>query len=723
MNSVTRIAVIRIAAALVLLSLLTQTAHSEMVAWWRFEQDNPLTPGVNEFLADSSGQGNHLNVHVGSPTQSADVAPGAAGSGSAWLNGVGDLLRTVNTLDLSPYDQVRVSWWMRVQEAYASDGVSVAFEHSANFNSYPGAFLMSVNENLANGPAGAAAYRAASGYNLDKYAHHVPDATYPAGQWEQMALEMDVTTSDAAKVVRVWRNGQPLPDEAYAPSHRSTASAPFRDDHFFVGGRGQGAGSIFFKGNIDELKIEGLDEPTGPIAFWRFEPGDLLADSSGNGHALTNVNATSTTDMAAGAEGTGSVAFNGSNAHLRTTDTLDLSPYRRLRFSYWQKVEGTGPGMVLEHSPTFIGEPGAVVVDVNDGGVGNGKAGVWGNASKYNLDNYPHAVDQWEHVAVEYNLDGVAPDVTKVYVNGEVVGTPTSQQTTNITAFINDTFFMGARGGSSVYFDGKLDELKVEEFEAKPLKVFVLAGQSNMMGQYAYNSGLPAELQGDQAAVLLRHNGVWTVLESGHGVSSAEFGPEVTFGHDMAAAWGDDDIALVKYAVGATTLAADWNPDTPGPQYTGLLDAVGAAMGELSAGYDAQLMGMLWMQGESDALNAGYAAAYEANLRHFIDSVREDLGVDGLPFVLAQISEAPAWTHGAIVRQAQWDVGNSMANTLVFSTADLSLYSNHYDAAGQMELGSRFADGMLTLIPEPSALLLAALAAMLLICPRRRRLA
>ncbi|MDZ7615630.1 MAG: sialate O-acetylesterase [Patescibacteria group bacterium] len=699
-----------LAGALFLVSIVAQAAFPGIVAWWRFEQDNPSTIGVNEFLLDSSGQGNHLAVYKGGPVQSSDVASGATGGGSAWFDGVDDLLRTVGTLDLSPYGQVRVSWWMRVQEDFASGGTAVPLEHSPTFNTNTSGFLVSVNENIAGGPAGAVGYKTtATGYNIDRFSHATPDATHPAGQWQQMAVEFDRTTSNAAKAVRVWRNGEPLPDEAYAPAHRSTSTAPFRNDFFSVGGRSDGIGSYFFRGNMDEVVIEGLNQPTGPIAYWRFEPDNLLADSSGNGHTLVNVNATSSSDVASGANGEGSVAFNGTNAYLKTAAALDLRPYRRVRLSYWQKVEGTTSGMVWEHSSNFINKPGAIVADVNDGGVGNGKAGVWGNGSAYNLDDYPHAVGQWQQVAVEFNLDGVAPDVSKVYVNGRAVSSGTAQQTTNLSALINDTFYMGARGGSSVFLQGKIDELKIEQFDPKPLKVFVLAGQSNMMGQYAYNADLPAELQGNQPAVLLRHNGVWTVLKPGHGVSSTQFGPEVTFGHDMDAAWGNADIALVKYAVGATTLAVDWNSQTPGTLYNNLLTTVNTAMSELSAGYDAELAGMIWMQGESDGLNAAYAAAYEDNLRQFIASIRDDLGEDNLPFVLAQISEATAWTHGDVVRAAQWDVGNSMFNTRVFSTADLPLYSNHYNAAGQMELGSRFATAMLTMVPEPSAMLLAGL--------------
>ena len=362
--------------------------------------------------------------------------------------------------------------------------------------------------------------------------------------------------------------------------------------------------------------------------------------------------------------------------------------------------------------------------------MGNGKAGVWTNSvspAHYNLDNYPHAVNPgaWQQVTVEFNRDGVAPDVTKVFVNGKLVGRGTSASYTDIVPFLNDIFYLGRRGAATnAFFQGKVDELKIEEFAPQPLKVFILAGQSNAMGQYANKSLLPTELQNPQEAVILRADGTWTALQPGRNAATTnDFGPEITFGHDMAAAWPGQNIAIVKVGYGATTLAVDWNPDNPGARYTDFLNAVNAAMAELSVGYDAQLTGMLWMQGESDALDLGYAQAYEANLESFVTSVREDLGVAGLPFVIGQISEAPAWTYGSIVRQAQADAAQALPFTLMISTADLSLLNNHYDAAGQMALGSRFAGAMLALIPEPSTACLFGSGSLFLACcaGRRRR--
>ena len=707
-------------AGLVLLSAAATPAAAELVAWYRFEPGN--------FLADSSGNNNTLTALAGSAVADVgDVGPSAGSRSSAYFDGI-SIMKTIANLDLSPYQQIRASWWMKneVDKTYTPSSAELVFEHSSNFNGNAGGFLVSVNENLT-GNQGAAGIKGASGYNLDAYPHSAPDAGHPDGAWEQMAVVYNLASPDAANVVRVYRNGVLLSDQPYSSGLQSTTLAPFRTDAFYVGGRGSPT-SLQFKGNIDDLKIESLPESTGPIAYWRFEPGpEFTLDSSGNNHTLTNFGASSSTDVAGGAGGFSSVSFDGTSSYMTTASNLDLSPYRRVRVSYWMKVEETGVGVVWEHSPNFINNPGGIVGDVNDGGIGNGKAGVWTTGGHYNLDNYPHAANPgaWQQVTVEFNRDGVAPDITKVFVNGKLVGRGTTANYTDTVPFLNDIFYLGRRGAvTNAFFQGKVDELKIEEFAPQPLKVFLLAGQSNMMGQYANKSGLPTELQNPQEAVILRADGTWTALQPGRNAATTnDFGPEITFGRDMAAAWPDQNIALVKFGVGSTTLADDWNPDNPGAQYTALLNAVNAAMAELSVGYDAEIAGMLWMQGESDALDLAKAQAYETNLKNFVESVREDLGVGELPFVIGQISDASAWTYGSIVQQAQADAAQALPFTLMISTADLSLLNNHYDAAGQMALGSRFANAMLALIPEPSTACLFGSGSLFLACCawRRRR--
>ena len=63
----------------------------------------------------------------------------------------------------------------------------------------------------------------------------------------------------------------------------------------------------------------------------------------------------------------------------------------------------------------------------------------------------------------------------------------------------------------------------------KPIKVFILAGQSNMVGTGADTSERPALLQSPQADVLFYYSTSLTTLRPGSGQN---FGPEVTFETD-----------------------------------------------------------------------------------------------------------------------------------------------------------------------------------------------
>ena len=211
------------------------------------------------------------------------------------------------------------------------------------------------------------------------------------------------------------------------------------------------------------------------IAFWQFEPDDpgtaeneFLADSSGNGHDLENHGAFCTPNFADSPGGETNAGFNG-EAYLKTVDTLDLSGYDRLRISWRHRVVGAG-GIIWEHSPSFISNPGGIVADVNDpyeDGVATGKAGVW-TASFINMDDYPHAHDfSWEDMSVEIDLTaGIAADIVQVFRDDVLISTPTTAQNTDVVPFLDDYLYIGARGGTGVFLTGWIDELKIESVPA-----------------------------------------------------------------------------------------------------------------------------------------------------------------------------------------------------------------------------------------------------------------
>src|SRR5262249_11243966 len=192
---------------------------------------------------------------------------------------------------------------------------------------------------------------------------------------------------------------------------------------------------------------------------------------------------------------------------------------------------------------------------------------------------------------------------------------------------------------------------------ALPLQVLVLAGQSNAVGYGADASLLPPELYAPQTDVRFWYDVGITILgtpgpriDSGNqfvplqfqsnalifGGVAHGFGPEIKLGRVLADAL-PTDIAIVKFAIGGSSLAVDWDPATPGSYYDQMTDDVTLALAALGAmGDTGRVRGFFWMQGEADSQNLAQATAYEANLTNLIQRVRTDLGDPMLPFVFGR---------------------------------------------------------------------------------------
>ncbi|MEN6450277.1 MAG: S-layer protein [Thermoguttaceae bacterium] len=226
-------------------------------------------------------------------------------------------------------------------------------------------------------------------------------------------------------------------------------------------------------------------------------------------------------------------------------------------------------------------------------------------------------------------------------------------------------------------------------------KVYVLAGQSNAVG-WGVVSELPPPYNAPQSDVKFWRNGRWVNLQGGFAENSKHFGPELSFGVRLSELSPHDEIYLVKYAIGATSLTKDWNPNGTGPCYNAMKSAVAAAMESLrSQGATPVLAGMIWMQGEQDTLTRAMASAYATNLAHFIKTVRSDFRSPTMPFVLGRIITAYGDAEtGPLVRHAEETVPPTVGSAAWIDTDDLKIgaYPKHYGTAGQIALGVRFAD-------------------------------
>jgi hypothetical protein len=234
----------------------------------------------------------------------------------------------------------------------------------------------------------------------------------------------------------------------------------------------------------------------------------------------------------------------------------------------------------------------------------------------------------------------------------------------------------------------------------KPLKVFLLAGQSNMEGQAVadldgkdYNGGkgtLKQLLDGPGTAARFRHlrtekggwlmrQDVWVRYQPERGPLKAgpltlgftsyggkhHFGPELQFGHVIGDHLGGR-VLLIKTAWGGKSLYRDFRPPssggTVGPYYTKMVAEVRAALASLKKDFPAydgkgyELAGLVWYQGWNDGCEPGTAVPqYEQNLVNLIKDVRRDLEAPRLPVVIGELTgpwvKAPgAWND---LRKAQ----------------------------------------------------------------------
>jgi len=193
----------------------------------------------------------------------------------------------------------------------------------------------------------------------------------------------------------------------------------------------------------------------------------------------------------------------------------------------------------------------------------------------------------------------------------------------------------------------------------------------------------------------------------------------VTFARRLQQLSPEDNIAIIKYSRGGTSIDAaaagrsgSWDPDYLGGdgvnQYDHFLATVlnATAVSDIDGDGAADRLvpaGIIWMQGESDAaFTEEIAQRYSSNLTQLVGLIRAAFHSEELPVVIGRISDSGqdedgmVWDFGDIVREAEAEfVESDGSAALVTSTDDYS-YSDpwHYDTAGYIDLGRRFAEAV-----------------------------
>src|SRR4051794_177545 len=226
--------------------------------------------------------------------------------------------------------------------------------------------------------------------------------------------------------------------------------------------------------------------------------------------------------------------------------------------------------------------------------------------------------------------------------------------------------------------------------DAPKVKVFILAGQSNMEGKAKVElMDTQVKLKNPSAMPLyepLRKDDKWVVrddvwikfldrkgkLTVGYGSPNC-IGPELGFGTVVGDHFAEP-VLLVKAAWGGRSLYRDFRPPSAGlppadvldrqlaearkkkadatledvkrpfgASYRAMLDEVTGTLANLKtlfpdlAGREPELAGLIWFQGWNDMIDATATKEYAANLAHFIRDVRKDLKAPTLPVVVGQM--------------------------------------------------------------------------------------
>lgn len=280
--------------------------------------------------------------------------------------------------------------------------------------------------------------------------------------------------------------------------------------------------------------------------------------------------------------------------------------------------------------------------------------------------------------------------------------------------------------------DKLLEEIwlaKASAAAVKPVKVYLLAGQSNMqghghvrtldwLGQDPKHGHLLKKLKKDDGSWAERDD-VWMYYKSdgpprkgnlsvGYGVSKDHIGPELMFGQVM----GDHheaQVLLVKVAWGGRSLAVNFRPPSAGPlplasypeaQQKRLEESI--QNGKLKVGAEYRLMvaelrdmlanlkthfpayagqgyeiaGFVWFQGWNDMIDAAFTAEYAKNLQHLVKDLRKDLELPNLPVVIAEMGVSGNKPSAGIerFRKAQAEgvaLAEFKGNVALVPTADL----------------------------------------------------
>lgn len=305
---------------------------------------------------------------------------------------------------------------------------------------------------------------------------------------------------------------------------------------------------------------------------------------------------------------------------------------------------------------------------------------------------------------------------------------------------------------------------------AQEYKVILMLGQSNMVGFGRisdFNSIIQGLPEGVREKVTIPPYFIWEDLGESrkdakvwkslvshrdtsknifqflplYGGNTSTHGSELGLAYKLKQYHPDTNLAFIKIAVNGTNLASDWRPSESQQDSGGLVykrfeegfnlaieqayEAILESQGE-GENIAIEVVGILWMQGESDTKEKEKAKAYQTNLENFITKVRDvvhntnkDFIVNKphtpkTPFIIGLIMDQKSLDdnctapdipsvirldYADTIRLSQQKVCDSIDRCMYFDTKDYPRacgYNSeiHYNSQGLIQMGFDFAQSL-----------------------------
>ena len=214
---------------------------------------------------------------------------------------------------------------------------------------------------------------------------------------------------------------------------------------------------------------------------------------------------------------------------------------------------------------------------------------------------------------------------------------------------------------------------------SQPVQVYILAGQSNMVGMGEISGDRPGTLEtiteGGKFPHLVDDNGDWTARKDVYYVEArlnnpyvagpltvpphpgkSTIGPEVQFGHIMGY-YHKAQVLVIKTAQGNRALGWDFRPPSSGflpdieddlrkwegREYRLMVDRVRRTLVHIEdilpnyQGQGYEIAGFVWWQGHRDGGKKKRTENYEKHLVNLINDIRDEFDVPGLPVAIATV--------------------------------------------------------------------------------------